>query len=125
MMPSFFPPQRFYLSQKSLQQRRRIVVFPNQVKWEADIHINNREQNDSSGTVPTHGFGLPRKPNPALNKAQIGVAIRCLLNNARSAEPTASTRLHHSIIEDWIDPAGKPDERNIPQIPQSNCLPLR
>jgi hypothetical protein len=35
--------------------------------------------------VPTHGFGLPREPNPTLNKTQIGVAILCLLNNARSA----------------------------------------
>jgi hypothetical protein len=29
--------------------------------------------------------GLPRESNPALNKTQIGVTIRCLLNNARSA----------------------------------------
>ena len=59
---------RFYLSHKFLQQRRRIVLLPDQVKREPHFHIYNRDQGDATGTVPAHGFGLPREPNPALDK---------------------------------------------------------
>ena len=48
-----------YLSHKSLQQWRRIVLLPDEVKREPDIHVNNWDQSDASRTVPTHGFGLP------------------------------------------------------------------
>jgi hypothetical protein len=57
-----------YLSHKFLQQWRRIVLLPDEVKWEVDIHVNHSDQSDAPGTVPTHGFGLPREANPALNK---------------------------------------------------------
>jgi len=95
------------------------------VKWEPHSHIDNWDQSDASGTVPTHGLGLPREPNAAQDETQIGVAIRCLLHDARSAEPAASTRPHQSIMEEWIHPAREPDERQVSQIPQSNGLSFR
>src|SRR5258708_7408965 len=47
---------RIDLSDKRLQQRRCIALLPDQVEWKPDIHVDNREQNDSSRAVPTCGL---------------------------------------------------------------------
>src|SRR4029450_8866258 len=109
-----------YMSQELLQQRRGVVLLPDHVEWHPDIHINNWQQNNASGAMPTRGRREPRNPDLALDKTQYRVAIRRLLNNARSAQATASTRLHHLGIEGGIDPAMEPDERHVPKIPQAN-----
>jgi len=113
---------RLHLSGELLQQRRRIVLLPDDVELEPDIHVRNSHQSDVAGTVPTHGFRLPREPDPALDKTQIGVAIRCLLDYARSAQAPAGTLLHQSIVEDWIYPAREPHERHATQISQQARL---
>ena len=48
---------RLYLRHKFLKQRQRIVLLPDYVKRKPDLHVNNGEQNDASGGVPTYGFG--------------------------------------------------------------------
>ena len=70
--------------------------------------------------MPSCRFGDPRDPNPALDKTEYRIAIGCLLNNAWSAQATASRRLHHLVIEAGIHPAMEPDERHVPQVPQTN-----
>jgi hypothetical protein len=75
--------------------------------------------------MPTRGLSEPRDPDLALDKTQYRIAIRRLLNNAWSAQATATTRLHHLVIEGGIDPAMKPDERHVPKFPQANPSSLR
>ena len=48
---------RFYLGHKFLQHRRRVVLLPDQVKREPDIHIYYGEQNNALRAVPAYGFG--------------------------------------------------------------------
>src|SRR4029450_5896937 len=114
-----------YMSQELLQQRRGVVLLPDHVEWQAYIHIKNWQQNNASGAMPTRGLSEPRDPDLALDKTQYRIAIRRLLNDVWSAQATASARLHHSVIEGWIDPAMEPDERHVPQIPQTKPCSLR
>ena len=37
---------RFYSRHEFLEQGRRIVLLPDQVIWDTDIHINDREQHE-------------------------------------------------------------------------------
>ena len=114
-----------YLSQEFLQQGRGIVLLPDHVKSQPYIHINNWQQHNASGAMPAGGFREPRDPDLALDKTQHRVAFCRLLNNVWSVQATARARLHHSVIEGWIDPAMEPDERHVPQIPQANSFSLR
>src|SRR6185295_4657356 len=75
--------------------------------------------------MPPCGLCYPGDSNLALDKTQDGIAVCCLLNDARCAQATASARLHHLVMEGGIDPAMEPDERRVPKIAQANSFPLR
>jgi hypothetical protein len=114
----------FYPPDKCLQQRRRISLLPNQIEWEPNVHIDDWQQRNASGALPTCGFRDPSDPNLALDKTQDGISICRLLNNAWGAQATASTHIHQLVIDSGIDPAMKPDERLIPKISKSNAFSL-
>jgi hypothetical protein len=114
-----------YLSQEFLQQERGIVLLPDHVEWQPDIHINNWQQDNAAGAMPAGGFSEPRDPDLALDTTQHRIAICRLLNNMWSDQASASARLHHLVIEGWIDPAMEPDKRHVAQIAQANSLSLR
>jgi len=118
-MPAFDP------SDKCLQQRRRILLLPNQIEWEPNVHIDDRQQRNASGALPSCGFRDPGDSNLALDQTQDGISICGLLNDARGAQATASTHVHQLIVDSGIDPAMKPDERLIPKISQPNAFSLR
>jgi hypothetical protein len=94
------------------------------MKWEPNIHIDDWQQRNASGAVPSRGFRDPRDPNLALDKTQDGISICGLLNDAWGAQAAASTHIHQLIIDRGIDPAMKPDERHIPKISQPNAFSL-
>jgi len=75
--------------------------------------------------MPSSRLIQPCDADLARDETQLRVAIWCLLNDARSAEPATCTCLHHLIIESWIDPALEPDERHVPKIPELNFVSLR
>jgi hypothetical protein len=52
----------FSLSHKCLQYGRGIVLLPDEVERKPDIHVNDRDQCDASGTVPAYGFVHPAAP---------------------------------------------------------------
>ena len=103
---------------------RRIVLLPDYVEREPDVHIDHREQYHALRAVPTCGFGEPGDPNLALDETEDGISICRLLNNAWGAQAMASTNIHQLIIDSGIDPAMKPDERLIPKIAKSNAFSL-
>src|SRR6185436_13375956 len=102
------PIAPLHLSQELLQHRRRIVLLPDHVKRQPDIHVHDWQQHNASRAMPPCGLCDPGNSNSALDKAQYHIAVCCLLNNARSAQATASTGLHHLVIEGGIDPAMEP-----------------
>jgi hypothetical protein len=55
------------LSQEFLQQRRGIALLPDHVEWQSYIHINNWQQRNASGAMPSGGFSDPRDPDLALD----------------------------------------------------------
>ena len=114
----------FYATDKCLKQRRRISLLPNHIEWEPNVHIDDWQQRNASGALPSCGIRYPSDPNLALDKTQDGISIRRLLNNAWGAQATASTNIHQLIIDSGIDPAVKPDERLIPKISKSNAFSL-
>src|SRR5258708_39771498 len=59
---------RFDLIHKFVYQGRRIVLLPDDVVGDPDVHINDWEQSDTSGALPAHRLGLPSDPDPALDK---------------------------------------------------------
>jgi hypothetical protein len=46
----------FYLCHKSLQQRRRIVLPPDQIKRQWEVQVDNREQIDTARAMPVGGL---------------------------------------------------------------------
>jgi hypothetical protein len=100
-------------------------LLPNQIEWEPNIHIDDWQQRNAFGTMPSCGFRYPSDPNPALDKTQDGISICRLLYNAWGAQAAASAHIHQLIIDSGIDPAMKPDERLIPKISKSNAFSLR
>jgi len=94
------------------------------MKWEPNIHIDDWQQRNASGALPSCGFRDPCDPNLALDQTQDGISICGLLNDAWRAQASASTHLHQLIMDSGIDPAMKPDEGLVPEISKSNAFSL-
>jgi len=94
------------------------------MKWEPNIHIDDWQQRNASGAVPSRGIRDPSDANLALDKTQDSISICGLLYYPWGTQATARTHIHQLIIDGGIDPAMKPDERLIPKISKSNAFSL-
>jgi hypothetical protein len=114
--------QTLYLSYKSLQQGRLIVLPPDQINRNWDVQVGNWQQFDPARALPSCGLADKRHPESAGHQAKGSRMIDGVLNDARRNQTASNACLHDSLVEEGIRRPMKPNKRRIAEVAQPKPL---